>query len=241
YAANYSEALPLLKSSLAQKSDVARVHILIAFVLAKLNRIDEASEFLKSAAQLDAEDERIQRVEAVILTSQGRFEEALASLSRYALDHPDDTWDVWNDLGMLYYQQEQYQQAEDSFRQAIKSAGAMGLVIPFVHFNLALCFNAVGRYSDAKEQLSIALEEDSELASAWSVLGLLVAVDEDYERAIEYIERAIDLQPENPSHWFAMAQVMEIYGDQSAAQHYFEEGYKAAQNIQALREIPDSM
>ncbi len=239
YSADYEEALSLLRDAVAQKPDVARIHILISFALAKLDRIEEAIEFLNNAYELDGGDERIRRVEAVILTSQGKFDEALESLSRYALDHPDDPWDVWNDLGTLYYKQEQFQQAEDSFQQAIKSAASMGLIIPFVHFNLALCFNAIGKFTDAKEQLSIALEEDGELASAWSTLGLLVAADEEYDRAIEYIERAIDLQPENPAHWFAMAQVMEILGDQNAAQHYFEQGYKAAQNLQPDREIPD--
>jgi len=239
YRASYEEALPLLGEALRKKPNVARIHILLALVLAKLHRTDEAEQFYQGAQEINPDDERLSRVQAAILIETGKFEEALQILASYSLDHPDDSWDVWNDLGTLYYVAEQFDRAEESFKRAIESAGEMGLTIPFVHFNLALCNNAQGRYEDAKEQLSITLEADAELAPAWSALGLLVAADGDIERAEEFIQKAIELQPEEPSHWYAMGQVMELAGDQESASHYMREGYRAAQRLQPTGEVPE--
>lgn len=239
YSADYESALPLLKKAMYKKPKVARIQILLSLVLAKLHRVDEAQEFFSSIYELAPEDDRLIRVRAAILMEQGKLSEALDSLSRYALNHPDDPWDVWNDLGSLYYQQEQYEQAEEAFRFALKSAENMGLNIPFVHFNLALCCSACGRYDEAKEQLSIALESDSELAPAWAALGVLVANDEDFDRAINFVGRAIELQPENPSHWYAMAQVMELFGDHKAAERCIGEGYRVSLGQQSRIPVQD--
>ena len=240
YCADYEGALAFLGEALPKKPDVARIHILMAFALAKTHRIDEATEYFYAAKGLNPDDERLLRVEAAIMMEHGKSEEALGALSMYALEHPDDPWDVWNDLGTLYYISEQFESAEQSFHQAIKSAGSMGLVIPFVHFNLALCCNAVGRLEEAKEQLSIVLENDSSFAPAWAALGLIVAGDGEFERAIEFLNHAIEIQPENPSHWYVMGKIMEQCGDIEAAEHYICEGNKAFKILQPDGEIPDA-
>ena len=234
YAADYENALPLLDEAMRKMPDSARACILVALSLVKLHRLDEAAELYKIACELAPDDERLIRVEGAILIEQGNYDEALDCLSRYALEHPDDPWDVWNDLGSVYYAMQQ-------FERAIEMAKRMGLSIPFVHFNRALCANALGNYENAKEYLSIALEADCELAPAWAALGLLIAADGEYERAADFIAKAIELEPEEPSHWYAMAQVMELSGDNEAASHYLTEGYKAAKRLQPDGEIPDGM
>lgn len=227
HCADYEKALDLLLRAAEMRPEIGRIHLLIALALAKLHRPREAQEFLATARELDASDERIPRVEAAILMEEGKLEQALELLTTYALDNPEGSWDVWNDLGTLYYQLEQYERAQESFRRAIDVAQTMGLDVPFVHFNLGLCHNAVGDYDAAKDEFSAALALDSSFAPAWAALGLLIAADGDYERAADFVGRAIDIDPDTPAHWYAMGQVMEFAGDKQAAKHYFTEGYKA--------------
>ncbi len=232
YAGEYEEALQLLTEYVQKIPNDGHAYRLISLALAKLHRVEEATEFFNIAREIDPANENNERIESAIYMENNRPIEAFGKLMSYVLAHPDNSWDVWNDLGSLYYLQEQFESAKESFEKASDCAYGMGLVIPFVHFNLALCLNALGEYEEAKQQLSIALEHDAELAPAWSVLGLLVAADGEFERAVDFVERAIRLQPEQPSHWFAMGQIYEMNGDSEAAGHYFAEGYKAYLQLQ---------
>jgi len=239
YMADYQEALPLLGDAIRIKPNVARIQFLMALVLAKLHRVDEAEEFLMNAIELDPQDERIPRVKAAILIEKGDFDEALKELKMYILEHPDEPWDVWNDLGTIYYSFGQHKLAQDAFNEAVKSAESMGISIPFVHFNMGLCCNSRGNDDEAKGYFSKALELDPEIAPAWAALGLMIAKETDYCRAIDFISKAIDLEPFEPSHWYAMSQIMELMGDSAAAEHYANEGYKALRKLYPDANIPD--
>jgi len=239
YKGEYDDALQLLVSAIRIKPNVARLHFLISLVLAKLHRTDESDEFFISGMELDPNDDRIPRFQAALLIEQGDFDRALSILSDYILDHPDETWDAWNDLGMMYYASEQFELAQQSFIKSAQSANSLGLSIPFIHFNLGLCFNVQGEYENAKKQFSIAIELDPELAPAWSALALLIAEDGEFERAIEFIEKSIELQPQEPSHWFSMGQVYELSGDSEASNHYFSEGYKLLKSLYPDKNVPN--
>ena len=239
YKGEYDDALNLLASAVRIKPNIARLHFLISFVLAKLHRTDEANEFFLSGMELDSNDEKIPRFQAAILIERGQFDTALDILSEYILDHPEETWDAWNDLGMLYYASEQFELAKQSFIKSAQSASLLGLSIPFVHFNLGLCFNVQGDYENARKQFSTAIALDPELAPAWSALGLLLAKDGEFERAFEFIEKSIELQPQEPSHWFAMGEAYELYGDGQASNHYFTEGYKLFKSLYPDNKVPE--
>ncbi|RKZ34589.1 hypothetical protein DRQ33_01830 [bacterium] len=239
YMANYQEAISLLGEAIRLNPEIARIHFLMSLALAKLHRLDEAEQFFLSGIELDPHDDAIPRFQSAIAMEKGNIDKALMELSSYVLENPEQTWDVWNELGTLYYMDQQFEYAKQSFSQSIRSAASMGLNIPFVHYNLGLCFNAAGKYDDAKEQFSIALELDSQLAPAWSALGILVAAEGEYEKAIDYINHSIELEPEVPSHWIAMGQVYELFGDKQSATHYFTQAYRAYRSYFPDSNVPE--
>lgn len=239
YKGEHNNALELLGYALHLRPNVARLHFLISFALAKLHRTDESEEFFLSGMELDSNDERIPRFQAALLMEQGEIDNALAVLSPYMLDHPDETWDAWNDLGILYYSSEQFELARQSFVKSAQSAQSLGLSIPFIHFNLGLCYNVQGDYENARRQFSIAVELDPELAPAWSALGLLVAENGEFERAVKFVRESIKIEPQEPSHWFAMGQVYELSGDDEASNNCFAQGYKLLKSIYPDKNVPD--
>ena len=235
----YDLALGYLGEALRLRPEVARLHYLVALTLLKLGRGDEGDEYYESGREIDRHDEMAVRYQALRLYSRGQYEEALKKYRDFVEDNPNQMWDVWNELGTLYYINQQYELARESFQNAITLAGQMNLSLPFVHYNLGLCYNAMSDYPAAREQFSIALEMDSQLAAAWAALGVLIAYDEDYDRAIEFVDRAIELEPENPSHWLAMAKVYELSGDKAGAQHYYSQAYQLLRELSPDLEIPD--
>ncbi len=235
----YDQALTFLGEALKRRPKVARLHYLMALTLLKLGRLDESEEYFYSGLEIDPEDALASRYQALKLYAQGNYEEALKRYSDFVSENPGQMWDVWNELGTLYYINQQYEFAREAFENAIELARAMNLSLPFVHYNLGLCYNAMSDYAAAREQFSIALEMDSQLAAAWAALGVLIAYDEDYDRAVEFVDRAIEIEPENPSHWLAMAKVYELSGDKSAADHYYTQAYQLFREISPDFEIPD--
>jgi tetratricopeptide (TPR) repeat protein len=231
YCADYEEAAALLSRASTKKAFNPVTQLYLSLSLAKLNRIEEAEEIFLEVKALAPDNPKLPRIEGAILLGKKNFDEALTILTTYAQENPDEQWDLWNDIGMLYFIFEQFQLGKEAFEKSIELSNAIGLTIPFVHYNLALCLNSLCEIPEAKEQLSIALQQDAELAPAWAVLGLLEAGDGDYDRAKSYIEKAIDLQPEEPTNWFAMAQIMEMSGDNEGAAHYYEEGSIALRRI----------
>ncbi len=239
HKADYNSALRIFSAALDKRPDVARLHFQIALALAKLHRVDEAEQFLLSGLEIDPADDIADRVKAAILIERGQFEEAYKILSMLVNEDKVYEWDVWNDLGKVYYEMEQFEHAHESFEHAIGLAKVLGIELPFLYYNLGLSELAQGMRQKAKVSLSKALELDSELAMAWSMLGGLVAEDGDAERGIDYIGRAIDLQPEEPTHWYMMARVYEMIGDKQAAEHYLLEGYKAFIAQMPDYQVPD--
>jgi len=239
HLAEYEQALRYLGEALKRRPKVARLHYLLAIALLKLGRLDEAEEYYHSGMEIDRHDELARRYEALKLYSQGQYDEALKKYSDFVSDNPEQMWDVWNELGTLYYINQEYELARQAFQNAVMLARAMNLSLPFVHYNLGLCYNAMSDYESAREQFSVALELDSQLAAAWAALGVLIAYDEDYDRAIEFVDRAIDIEPENPSHWLAMAKVYELSGDRGSAEHYYQQAYQLFREMSPDFEIPD--
>lgn len=223
---DYEKATEYLTLALKGHSRVARIYLLLAFALAKQGKIDIAKEWFTSAIEIDPNDEHIPRVKSAILLEEGKIDEAEKLILQYLPSHLDESWDMWNDIGRISYANEDYERAMECFLKAIESAEKMGLAVACVYHNLGLCYNAIGDYINARKFFNYSLQIDSSFAPSCCAIGLIEASEGEYERAEEFILKAIELSPEEPSYWYAMAQVKSEQGDQSSAEHYYQEGYK---------------
>ncbi len=218
YTADYDEALIFLREAAELLPDNARINSLLAFVLAKLNLIDEAQQFIARAVELNCNDDFLPRAQTALCMASGDAERALTFLRTYIDEHADALWDTWNDLGHIYYSLEQYELAFESFSMAEKNAAALNLNIPYIHYNLGLCESARGDFDGAKVHFALALKLEPELAPAWAALGTLICADGDFDRAVDLAYRAVELAPDNPSFWMALAQIYDAKGDSSTAE-----------------------
>lgn len=235
----YEKATDYLILALNGHPRSARIYLLLSLALARQGRTDIAREWLLSASQINPNDERIPRIESAILVEEGRFEEAEKVILSYSLSHPDETWDMWNDIGRIFYAEENPEKAMEYFLKAAESAAKMGLSVPCIYHNIGLCCNAIGDYINARKAFSRSLQIDPSFAPSLCALGLLEASEYEYERAEELILRAIEISPDEPSYWYAMAEVKSEQGDQGAAEHYYQEGYRIFKALFPTESPPD--
>ena len=241
YKAEYDDALILLGEALRVRPDAVEIAGMISLSMAKLKRLDEAAEFLAYSKEHEQIGMWANRAEAAIMIEHGLFDRALQILLIFTTENSELSWDVLNDLGRCYYELGEFCHAEEAFTNAIENAQLIGLQIPFLYYNIALCQLEAGMRDEAKDSISQALELDSELAIAWSTLGVMVAEDEDIERGLDYLERALRIEPEEPTHWYMIARIHKLNGDSETAEQHMLEGYRALQALQPDKEIPDGL
>jgi tetratricopeptide (TPR) repeat protein len=87
----------------------------------------------------------------------------------------------------------------------------------YIFKNEGMALSRLGRKDEAEEALNqgevvfrTMLDEIPDDASAWNGLGSIAAVRRDYEQALEYIERALQIMPDYPDALQDKKQILEI-------------------------------
>lgn len=129
--------------------------------------------------------------------------------------------------GNTYSNLERYDEAIDEYRKAISADPGFADAIR----NLANTYYYLGRYDEAKPLLArfISLQTDASAAliAALSTLGELERKDGNYEVAIDYDLRAIELDPGNDSQVHIMANTYNNAGETEKALQIYRAGIAA--------------
>ncbi|MCH8830451.1 MAG: glycosyltransferase family protein [Planctomycetes bacterium] len=112
-----------------------------AFVLAKLERLDEAAELYRKLLREQPEFAEIHSSLSFIHERQGRLAEATAS-ARMAVELKPDYADGFNNLGIALRSQHRLDESRDAFRQALRIQAEF----PLAEFNLGTTHLLAGDY-----------------------------------------------------------------------------------------------
>jgi len=162
----------------------------------------------------------------VILTDQGRFEEAAVQF-RQALRINPRLYDAHNNLGMILFEQAKYDEAAAHFNEALRikpdfhnARQNLGIVYvaqgkleqaaeqfqealrlkpdwPQIHNKLAVVFLRLGRLDDAITHYEYSVELEPDQPDVHKELGMLFLQQSDFERVIFHWQKALDLQPQS--------------------------------------------
>ena len=109
------------------------------------------------------------------------------------------------------------------YRRAIKDNIAIGRV----YFNLGVCYQSIGRISEAIKNYSTAIKLNQKDAEAYNNRGIAYYDKGDLDRAIADYTKAIEL---NPKFAKAMANLGRVYhkgkGDKNKAEFWYKEALK---------------
>jgi tetratricopeptide (TPR) repeat protein len=174
------------------------------------------------------------------LQSQNQPEASIRSY-RQALDLDSSlAVEAYEQIGLISLARSKPQEAADSFRRALAAHAQTGCgqrVIGAVHMHLGLLLARTDQLREGKEQLAqaldwlhIELEENPGNVVLWEQLGETSAALGDFKGTSDAFEKAVALEPRNPSHYQKLARALEFQ------QRYDEAVAVVRQHVQLAKE-----
>jgi tetratricopeptide (TPR) repeat protein len=87
-----------------------------------------------------------------------------------------------------------------------------------IHYNRAQVLIGQNRYREAERELFQALTENPEDADVLNDISICRAAEGDYPQAIEYVQKAIALEPDNPNFLYSYSRILFLTDDLKNAQ-----------------------
>jgi tetratricopeptide (TPR) repeat protein len=210
------------KECFGMDDPVAEVYYFYGLFLTRRNRYEEASEQLKAYIDLirkggadsdpDESADRIGKAERILreceslnLSSRlyrdaydmiraGQEQEGIEKIVEYLADHPS-SWAGWFLLGWARRRQQQFEKAKEAFFKAIKAGSEDN---GDLYNELAICEMELGQLPAAEEWLTKALRLEPENVKVISNLGILMLKKGDRDKALNYFETALVMEPDDP-------------------------------------------
>jgi tetratricopeptide (TPR) repeat protein len=143
---------------------------------------------------------------------------------------------LWNSLGEVYFSMQRYVDAIEAFDYAMLLDASMDAPYynkvdalvelerldeavavlrdyialqpedPEAYCRLGECYEQESRFAEAKQCYEQAAGIDSKYAGAYYGLASIADERGDVEKAYAYLQRSVELEPENPEFWFALSQ-----------------------------------
>ena len=153
---------------------------------------DEALEYLKKARELAKNDVDIIFTESELAWAYdhiGEYEKAYEILNKLVSLGRDDIW-LHSEMGFCLGALKKYSEAIEEFKKAIE----MERDDAWIFERVGICYKELEKYDEALEYYLKGLEGDSEnVFLLTEVAWIYDNVKKDYEKALEYLEKAKDL------------------------------------------------
>jgi tetratricopeptide (TPR) repeat protein len=129
---------------------------------------------------------------------------------------------AFDGLGLCYDYLGRFDEAISSYRRAVKLNRQQAQPSAWPHVNLAISLMAVGRLTEAEQQLREALGYDAKLPQAHYQLGQVLEKQGKYEEAIRSLKQAAALDPTFPEPHYTLGRIYQRRGDTAQAKKSIE-------------------
>jgi len=144
-----------------------------------------------TAATTDANDAQSLYERGVKELWQENWSAALTYFQKAKETNPQDA-DTWALIGYCYGSLGRYQDAIESYKQAIRIEPDYAVA----HYNLGVTYGSLGRYQDAIESYKQAIRIKPDFAEAHCNLGVAYGILGRYEDAVEAFKQVIRINPD---------------------------------------------
>ncbi len=209
---SWTEAIEVLEAGLDQYPDQPEFLLQLGSLLVRSGRVAEGEELLQRALEEQPEDSEVLRGAGEAQLQQGRFSAAIA-LFREALRHSSENVEAHHRLAFSLMAQGQEQAALDHARQAVE----LNPLDPRTRRLYALLLETQGEAEGAQEQLRFAYRlapRDPQLLFELSERRRLA--DQPFQ-ALEYMELASEVDPENPLYHNLLSDLYAQVGQEERA------------------------
>lgn len=156
------------------------------------------------------------------LYKQGDLAAAREALKQLRRANPELADRLYMSEAEILFDARDYQTALELYNQALESSPYDSDLL----YGRSLVYERLGQIEQAKADLAAILEREPDDARALNALGyMLTNHGQDYARALEYIEQALQARPDDPAVIDSMGWVQYRLGNLHAARQYLEKAY----------------
>ncbi|MBU2940693.1 tetratricopeptide repeat protein [Lacinutrix sp. C3R15] len=233
---NHAKAVDVLKSALKFANDTTDLYSLIGMEYLFLDKFEEAKQNFMKCLEQDLEDYSALYNMIYCFDFLDQNEEAIEYLNNYLNSNPYCEV-AWHQLGKQYYTIKDYKKALAAYDYAIISddtfVGAYlekGKVLEkfkkyeeaiesytltlqledptsFALLRIAQCYEKLGKDDLAVQYFYQTVHEDPLLDKGWIAITKFYNKKKNYQKALYYINKAINIDTENVIYWKLYAQI----------------------------------
>ncbi|NXC07781.1 TMTC1 protein, partial [Orthonyx spaldingii] len=246
------EAVILLRDSIKYGPEFADAYSSLASLLAEQERLKEAEEVYKAGIENCPESSDLHNNYGVFLVDTGSPERAMSHYRQAILLSPAhhvamvnlgrlhrslgqnkeaEVWykralkvsrkaEILSPLGALYYNTGRYEEALQVYREA----AALQPSNKDIRLALAQVLAMMGRTKEAEKMTNHILSEDAECLECYRLLSAIYSKEELYAKALEAIEKALQLKPKDPK---VISELFFTKGNQLREQNLLDKAFES--------------
>ncbi|XP_051483840.1 protein O-mannosyl-transferase TMTC1 isoform X1 [Apus apus] len=246
------EAVILLRDSIKYGPEFADAYSSLASLLAEQERLKEAEEVYKAGIENCPESSDLHNNYGVFLVDTGAPEQAVSHYRQAILLSPThhvamvnlgrlhrslrqnreaEVWykralkvsrkaEILSPLGALYYNTGRYEEALQVYREAASLQPSNREI----RLALAQVLAMMGRTKEAEKMTNHILHEDAECLECYRLLSAIYSKQEHYSKALEAIEKALQLKPKDPK---VISELFFTKGNQLREQNLLDKAFES--------------
>ncbi|MCX5782480.1 MAG: tetratricopeptide repeat protein [Elusimicrobia bacterium] len=217
---NPKESIIYWDKYIQQKPDSAESYYHRGMAFEKLGQLEKATQSLEKTISLKPESYEAYFALAQLYEKQERLYDAIRECEKYLSFVPDNVM-ILLYLGGLYYKTKNFASAEEIFKKADKINPNDSSVI----FWLGLLAEEKKDWPQAIEYFET-LRENDETPMLLARLSYYYSLNNQFPKAIEYLKRAIELEPKNPNFYYLIGLAYDDMKNYGLAEQNFKEALK---------------
>ncbi|XP_064510706.1 protein O-mannosyl-transferase TMTC1 isoform X1 [Pseudopipra pipra] len=246
------EAVILLRDSIKYGPEFADAYSSLASLLAEQERLKEAEEVYKAGIENCPESSDLHNNYGVFLVDTGSPERAMSHYRQAIRLSPShhvamvnlgrlhrslgqnkeaEVWykralkvsrkaEILSPLGALYYNTGRYEEALQVYREAASLQPSNREI----RLALAQVLAMMGRTKEAEKMMNHILSEDVECLECYRLLSAIYSKQEHYAKALEAIEKALQLKPKDPK---VISELFFTKGNQLREQNLLDKAFES--------------
>jgi tetratricopeptide (TPR) repeat protein len=201
---NYTAALETFNTVVEAEPGNAAAYDVRGSIYAALNDNEHALSDYNQAIQLDPSFAQAYYNRGRVYSVLKRYDEAIADLEKsIALNATDFAYRANGNIGLIYYEQGQYDKALAAFSASISSAAPKADAF----YLRGETYTAMGKYEAAIADYQSAIDRFASYDLAYQGLGYAYYKTAQYDKAAEALNQAVGISPDSPTAHLYLALV----------------------------------
>lgn len=216
YKEDYKTAVEKLTEALSIAGNDVMIYTKLAGVYSEMGEYDKALEAYSKVAELRPDDGYIYISIGSIYENQGKYEDALKAYSKVAEMCPEYLYNYLN-IANVQYQLRDYKASIENYNKFLSTYSQHREA----RENLAASYLGSGNYADAVNEYENLYQKNPAAFENYANYGMALFEVKNYQKASEFLEKAVDADPDNTlAHVNLALSYQELGKNESAVAQY---------------------